>query len=77
MKITLESLLQDISEILEENKINKKSNFKRFKNWDSLSILSIIMLTQSKYKVNLSNEEITKSNNTEGLYKIIEKKIKK
>jgi acyl carrier protein len=77
MKITLESLLQDISEILEENKINKKSNFKRFKNWDSLSILSIIMLIQNKYKVNLSNEEITKSNNTEGLHKIIEKKIKK
>lgn len=65
--------IKKLEEILEE-KIIENKDFKKYKNWDSLSILSIIILIQDDYKITISNEEIIKSKNVKGLWKTIDGK---
>ena len=65
--------IKNLEEILEE-KIFENKDFKKYKNWDSLSILSIIILIQDDYKIPISNEEIIKSKNVKGLWKTIDRK---
>jgi len=65
--------LNQLEEIIEE-KVKLDKNFNKYKNWDSLSMLSIIILIQNTYKINLSNKEINKAKNFKGLCKLIEKR---
>ena len=67
------AFFKKLEEILEE-KIIENKDFKKYKNWDSLSILSIIILIQDDYKITISNEEIIKSKNAKGLWKTIDRK---
>jgi len=65
--------LNQLEEIIEE-KVKLDKNFNKYKNWDSLSMLSIIILIQNTYKINLSNKETNKAKNFKGLCKLIEKR---
>lgn len=67
------AFIKKLEEILEE-KIIENKDFKKYKNWDSLSILSIIISIQDDYKITISNEEIIKSKNAKGLWKTIDRK---
>jgi len=60
-----------LSEILEVNEINLEDEFESFDAWDSLTILSIIALCESEYKVVVTAEEIDNSETVEGLKNLI------
>jgi acyl carrier protein len=58
----------DSSEFYEEKK------FRELSEWDSLTALSLIAMTDELYSIKLNGEDIRNSETINDLYKIIEKK---
>jgi len=52
------SLTEKIKEILEVDELNLNAKFKDLEEWDSLSVLSILALLDSDYKINMSQQEV-------------------
>jgi acyl carrier protein len=65
-----------IAEILEVDSVNMQDELINFECWDSLTILSIIALTDQEYKVNLSAAEVLNSKTIGGLKELIKNKMK-
>ena len=71
----MDNFLESIAEILEEDIVEFSDHLSGFDSWDSLTILSIIALSDESYKVTLSATEIEDSKTIEGLKKLIESKL--
>lgn len=71
----MENLLLEISELLEIEKVNLSDELESFECWDSLTIFSIIAMTNEKYNVELSAEDIQHSKTIAGLLDLIKSKI--
>ena len=52
------SLVEKIKELLEVEDLNLTAKFKDLEEWDSLSVLSILALLDSDYKINMSQQQI-------------------
>ncbi|MDB9720436.1 acyl carrier protein [Winogradskyella sp.] len=61
-----------ISEVLEVEDVKLTDDLISFDSWDSLTILSIIALVSDEFGVELTREEIEKSETIEGLLQLIE-----
>jgi acyl carrier protein len=72
----MENFDSDIAEILEVDMVNSDDVLAAFECWDSLTLLSIIALTDQKYKVNLSANEVTGAKTIGGLKELINSKMK-
>ena len=64
-----------IAEILEVDKVKLDDELDSFDVWDSLTILSIIALCESDYKIVVSAEEIDNSETINGLKELIKSKM--
>ena len=64
-----------ISEILEVDSVKLSDELESFDAWDSLTILSIISLCESEYKVVVSAEEIDNSETVKGVKDLIISKM--
>lgn len=71
----LEKLIKLSAKILKvpEKQLNLKSSPNSVDNWDSLSHLELISVTEKEFKVNISPEESVEINKIEDILKIISK----
>jgi acyl carrier protein len=65
-----------IAEILEVDSVNMHDKLMNFECWDSLTLLSIIALTDQKYHVNLSAKDVTDAVTIGGLKELVKSRIK-
>lgn len=63
-----------IAEILEVDAVTPEDELVAFECWDSLTILSIIALTDQKYRINLSAKEVLNAKTIGGLKDLITKR---
>ncbi len=71
----MENFESAISEILEVDSVEMNDDLESFDEWDSLTILSIIALCDSEYKVELTKDEIENSNTIRGLMELVKSKM--
>jgi len=64
-----------IAEILEVDTIKAEDQFTSFECWDSLTLLSIIALSDQNYGVNLTANEVLSANTVGGLKDLIKAKM--
>jgi acyl carrier protein len=65
-----------IAEILEVDNVNLEDELTGFECWDSLTVLSIIALTDQNYGVNLSAADVIGASTIGGLKEVIKSKMK-
>ncbi|MCP9612816.1 acyl carrier protein [Coprobacter tertius] len=70
----MENYLEQIAELLEEEKVTMEDELKSFDAWDSLTILSIIAFADENYKVTLNAKEINNAQTVGGLKELIDSK---
>jgi acyl carrier protein len=66
-----ENILNQLSEIFEQEIYDINVNFKDLEAWDSLTALSIIALADSKYKKKLTNDILNQLKTIDDLVKYI------
>lgn len=74
MNITKEGFLDNFKTVFEEfdvSLISMETKFREIEEWSSLSSLSLIAVISEEYGINISGEEIRKSEKVEDIYKII------
>lgn len=64
-----------IAEVLEVESLNAEDQLTSFECWDSLTLLSIIALTDQNYGVNLSANDVLSAQTVGGLKELIKKKM--
>ena len=65
-----------IAEILEVDSVNADDKLLSFECWDSLTLLSIIALTDQNYNVNLSANDVMDATTIGGLKDLIKSRMK-
>ncbi len=73
----LTNYVQDFAEIFEETDpklIKAKTKFREIEEWSSLAALSVIAMTDLKYKIKLTGEDIRKSVTVEDIFNIVKSK---
>jgi acyl carrier protein len=65
-----------MAEILEVESINAEDQLTSFECWDSLTLLSIIALSDQNFGVSLSANDVIAANTIGGLKELIKEKIK-
>ena len=65
-----------IAEILEVDNVNSEDKLTAFECWDSLTLLSILALTDQTYSVNLTANEVISAGTVGGLKELINSKMK-
>lgn len=66
----MDTLKEELAEILEVETVNDTDVLEEFECWDSLTMLSIIALASDRGKT-IGNEQITKSKTIAGLLELI------
>jgi acyl carrier protein len=56
--------------------VTGETDFRNFESWDSLTALSIMAMVDSEYEVNLTGQDIQKSNTINDIFEIIKTKKK-
>lgn len=54
----MDEFYNQLAEILDEADVKPEDTLRDFSEWDSLSVLSILAMLDSKYGVNVSSEEL-------------------
>jgi len=70
----MDKFLEQIADILEEDRVNLNDKLVDFDAWDSLAQLSIIALSDEEYGVTISATEIREAETVDGIKKLIENK---
>jgi acyl carrier protein len=65
-----------VAELLEVDSVNLKDELSAFECWDSLTILSIIAVTDTNYGVTLNAADVNEAKTIGGLKEMIRKKMK-
>jgi acyl carrier protein len=56
--VPMESFYAELAEILEVDAVKPTDDVRTFPNWDSLTVLSICAMVDSKYRVNLNGADL-------------------
>ena len=67
---------EQLAQILDVEEVKPEDALKDFETWDSLAILSVLAMADSKYSVTIKAEEIRSVNTAEELAKLVESKQK-
>lgn len=70
----MDEFLEEMCEVLEEDKVSMENELEEFEFWDSLTILSVIALASENYDVSLNADEINKAKTVGGLWELIQSK---
>ena len=73
----MENLLAKVAEILEVDDVKSTDLLDNFEEWDSLAVLSVIVMIDSDYRINLTAEEIRNSCTGQGLLDLVARKTSK
>ena len=71
----MDDFIIEIAEILEVDNVEMTQELESFECWDSLTILSIIALSDEIYKVTLSADEVNNAKTIGGLKEMINAKM--
>ncbi len=75
MEDELKKIFKNIFKI-EEKKINKKTNYKSIKNWDSLNHVKLVMAIESKFRISIDPDQSINFLSYDIILKYLKKKIK-
>ena len=67
---------QRMAEILDAEEVSPENVLKEFDGWDSLAVLSVLAMADSKYGVSVKADEIRSVVTVEDLAKLVEAKLK-
>ena len=73
----MENLLAKVAEILEVGEVKPQDALDGFEEWDSLTVLSLIVMVDSDYHINLTAMEIRDSRTGQGLLDLVARKTSK
>lgn len=75
MEDELKKIFKNIFKI-EEKKINKKTNYKSIKNWDSLNHVKLVMAIESKFRISIDPDQSINFLSYDVILKYLKKKLK-
>lgn len=67
----MDEFLNEMAEILEEDSVSPNAELDQYESWDSLAVLSVAALADTRFGVNLSAQEINEAKTVEQLYQRI------
>jgi acyl carrier protein len=70
----MEEFNRELAEILEVEDVRPGDVLTTFEAWDSLSVLSVIVMIQRKYDVTLSASEMKGAKTAQDLYELVTRK---
>ena len=73
----MENLLAKVAEILEVDEVKPVDILDGFEEWDSLAVLSVIVMIDSDYHINLTSKEIRNSSTGQGLLDLVKRNTSK
>ena len=73
----MENLLARVAKILEVDEVKPTDILDGFEGWDSLAVLSVIVMIDSDYRINLTAAEIRDSSTGQGLLDLVARKTSK
>jgi acyl carrier protein len=73
----MENLLAKVAEILEVDEVKPQDTLDGFEEWDSLTVLSLIVMVDSDFHINLTAAEIRGSRTGQGLLDLVARKTSK
>jgi acyl carrier protein len=73
----MENLLAKVAEILEVDEVKPEDVLDGFEEWDSLTVLSVIVMVDGDYRINLSAAEIRDCRTGQGLLDLVARKATK
>ena len=74
LKKKVEKFCERLADILDTNEVKLEDVLKDFKQWDSLSVLSIIAMIDSEYGITVFAKEVMKLKTVKDLFSYIQKK---
>ena len=74
LKKKAEKFCEKLADILETDEVKIVDALKDFKQWDSLSVLSIIAMIDSEYGITVFAKEVMKLKTVKDLFSYIQKK---
>lgn len=75
MEDELKKIFKNIFKI-EEKKINKKTNYKSIKNWDSLNHVKLVMAIESKFRISIDPDQSINFLSYNTILNYLKKKLK-
>ena len=72
----MEKLVEDLKEIFEIDNLDISLKFDELDGWDSLSILSILAMLDSDYRINMSKKELDGFSSIDEFIKYVETNAK-
>lgn len=76
-KFLIKKLKEVFKKELKINKILEKNKLLDFKEWDSLANFNILLACENQFKIKFSEKEFSSLSSFKGIYKVVQKKIKK
>jgi len=67
----MEPFYHKLAEVMEVDEIQAEDDLKSFPEWDSLTVLSVIAMIGSDYRVNLSARDLKSIETARSLYELI------
>ena len=68
----MDEFLNELAEILEEDTVAADAELDSFDAWDSLSVLSVIAMANSKFGISLTAQQVNKAKTVQELYNLIQ-----
>jgi len=72
----MEKLVEELKEILEIDHLDVNAKFEDLDEWDSLSVLSVLSMLDSDYRINMSKKELYCFSSIAEFIKYVETKAK-
>lgn len=73
----MKDLYINLAEILEVDEVQPNDILKQFKNWDSLTVLSILAMLGARYSINLTARDLSKTATAADLAALVANRIAK
>jgi acyl carrier protein len=71
----MENFFKQVADILEVDEIKSTDVLRDLPEWDSISVLSVIAMVSSKYRINLTARDVRGASTAEDLHELISVKI--
>lgn len=73
----MEDFLKELADILDEETVSANDRLDGFEAWDSLAILSVIAMAESRFRAEFSSREIRSAGTAGDLYRQLSASAKK
>jgi acyl carrier protein len=67
----MEDFLKEMADILDEESVNESDRLDGFDAWDSLAVLSVIAMADSRYRAAFSAQQVRAAGTVGDLYRLL------